>query len=496
MANNAFSTQGATPGISTSAINKSTTSLSPKSKALQTIQGITSGFKPQVSSAPVPSIPKAPTVPLSTLNASSTSLSNPQITPPQATQQPTSTGMVKHTITYPHTPETPNTASQGLMNPQYSPSQNTATPMPTTPTQPNATNVTQPMTYSGMVQNNYERAGQPSQQYTDLTNQAQEAYKKAANFGKEVGQAQLDVTTNPEYSIDTGVGLGNRIAQNNGLEMKSLNDTASGLGNLAGLANTQQANQNSALYNNASLRQPVQVPYSNQFIDPTTGQPVGGGANGGNLQQSASSIAQRVQNGEMSYDAGVQALSGYGAMAPQALLGALPQGFNVQASNANAAAQSASIQQTGTLGGQITKAADSANQSLTKLEQDFNKLSSLQTGGIPATNNVANWIASSFGQDALSAYTTTLHDARAQIQGVLSTAGGLTPTGAAEAAQTYLPDNMTPAQFKSKVAAAKELVRQKVSAFTNTSGGSSASTDSTTAGGYGFKLVNGKWIPN
>ncbi len=33
----------------------------------------------------------------------------------------------------------------------------------------------------------------------------------------------VDVTTNPEYSIDTGVGLGNRIAVTQGLKIQSLN---------------------------------------------------------------------------------------------------------------------------------------------------------------------------------------------------------------------------------------------------------------------------------
>lgn len=242
-----------------------------------------------------------------------------------------------------------------------------------------------------------------------------------------------------------------------------------------GLGNTAQGLRQSGLQGAAQYAQPVQVPYSNQYINPQTGMPIGGGSGGsavgGSLQSSVQNIAQRVLSGNMGYDAGVQALSAYGQAGVNSLLQALGPNFNVQQSNARAQAQGASTLQTGTTGGVITKSADSANKALDSLQLAFNKLSKLQTGGIPATNNIANWIAQQFGQGALSSYNSILHDARAQLSGVLTSTGAVSPTGAEAMAQAYLPDNMTPTMFKNKLKAAKDLIAQKVSAFTNTSSG-------------------------
>lgn len=236
-----------------------------------------------------------------------------------------------------------------------------------------------------------------------------------------------------------------------------------GAGNLG---QTGQGLQQSGLTSAAQLAQPVQVPYSNQYINPQTGESVGG-AMGGSMQQAVSNIAEKVFSGNMGYDAGVSALGGYGQAGINALQQALGSNFNIQQSNAQAQAQGASTLQTGTVGGLLSKAADSANQALVKLETDFNRLSSLQTGGIPATNSIANWIAEKFGQGELSAYQTTLKDTRAQIQGVLTASGGVDVITAGNMASTYLPDNMTPTMFKEKLNAAKALISQKVQAFTN-----------------------------
>lgn len=232
----------------------------------------------------------------------------------------------------------------------------------------------------------------------------------------------------------------------------------------------------------AGLAAPQQVPYSNQYIDPTTGQPIGGSSGGtgvnGSVQDAVSNIAQKVSSGLMGYDEGVQALSAYGQGGVNALQQALGPQFDVVNSNASAQARTASTVQTGTTGGQLTKSADSAEQALGKLEQDFAKLNTLQTGGIPLTNSIMNWIGQQFGQGALSAYQTTLADARAQLQGVLTASGGATPTGAESMALTYLPDNMTPIQFKEKLEAARALVKQKVAAFTSSSPTQSNATNS------------------
>lgn len=161
---------------------------------------------------------------------------------------------------------------------------NTGTPQ-TGMVSPSTTGTTQapqaPMvpTYGGLVGQLAQVSSQPSQQFADLTKQAQEARQKAANFGQAVAQKTADMQTNPEYSLDTGVGLGNRIAQTEGIKANALNATATGLENLAGLANTQQGLQQSGLQAAAGLAAPILGEYGQANYG------LGGNTGGGSIQQ-------------------------------------------------------------------------------------------------------------------------------------------------------------------------------------------------------------------
>lgn len=147
--------------------------------------------------------------------------------------------------------------------------------------------------YGQIVTGLANKANTPSQQYTDLTTSAQNAYEQAANFGQAVGQKESDVQHNPNYSIDTGIGLAGQIAQNQGLKMKALTDTAAGLGSLANTANTQQGLQQSGLQQAASAAAPQSYAPTNIPFNPVTssygqlaGNSVAGGLAGvGALQQ-------------------------------------------------------------------------------------------------------------------------------------------------------------------------------------------------------------------
>ena len=223
---NAFSTLGATPNnsIDFNKINYGGT----KGNALSSV---ISGLVKKPAIAPVTTQPKA--------------VQPKPVTQP--VQQPTQSSNVKHVITYsqPTTSGMIGQSNTAPQSPTTPPVQNTQPPVNNTPT------------YGGLVSNLAQASSQPTQQYTDLTKQAEGAYKQAADFGRQVGQAQADVQSNPEYSLDTGVGLGNRIAQTQGLKMQQLNSTAAGLGNLAGLANTQQGLQQTGLASAAGLAAPI-----------------------------------------------------------------------------------------------------------------------------------------------------------------------------------------------------------------------------------------------
>lgn len=240
-----------------------------------------------------------------------------------------------------------------------------------------------------------------------------------------------------------------------------------GASNVLGAANTQGQIQQQGLLGAAGLASPTQVPYSNQYLNPLTGQPVGGGGSiGGSAlsslppqaQTAIQSYAEQVRNGSMTRADAESRLSAYGVVGTNALNEVLGNNFNTNASNASAS--------TTAQGQQLQTAAKSTYAALDSLQTAFNQLNGLQTGGIPATNGIANWIAQQFGSGALSSYNTVLHDARAQIQGVLTASGAATPTGAESMAQVLLPDNMTPAQLQQNLQIIRTLIQQKVTEFT------------------------------
>ena len=239
---------------------------------------------------------------------------------------------------------------------------------------------------------------------------------------------------------------------------------------------------------------PIQVPYSNQIIQPGMLGQTGGTT--GQLPQDAQtavqSYAQQVKDGSMTRGDAESRLSAYGIAGTNALNEALGTSFNTNASNASAV--------TTAVGQQIQTAAHATNQALDTLSSLFNNLSPLQTQGLPVTNSIANWIGGALGSQALSQYKTNLADARSQLIGVLNSSGG-TPTGNESTANQYLPDNMTKAQFDANVGTAenpgivRQLVAQKVSSFTKS--GLQNQTPTGTTGGATITTPSGLTInPN
>lgn len=249
-------------------------------------------------------------------------------------------------------------------------------------------------------------------------------------------------------------------------QLTAQGQTASAYNQAGGLANTQQGQQISGLGTAAGYAQPIQLPYNNQYVDPTTGQPIGGGQAGqlpSSAQNAVNTYAQQVQNGQMTRADAEQRLAPYGVAGTNALTQALGPNFNTNASNASAG--------TTAVGQQVQTAANSTNQALDTLSTLFGSLSGLETGGWPVTNSIAQWIGEKMGDSKLTQYKTNLADARSQLIGVLNSSGG-TPTGNESTANQYLPDNMTVEQFKQNVGTAqnpgivRQLIAQKVGSFT------------------------------
>ena len=314
--------------------------------------------------------------------------------------------------------------------------------------------------------------------YGGLLSKGQESLAQAAALTGEEGKLKQAMQTetqnvygNPYYSGSVKIGQAGLIQQNQGTQLE-------------GLTAAQTANQatGQSYLDAAGKAAPVQVPYSNQYINPQTGQSVGGGSAGQlppDAQNVVNTYAQQVKSGTMTRADAESRLGAYGVAGINALTNALGTDFNTNASNASAG----TTQQ----GQQLQTAANATNQALTTLQSLYNSLPTTSTTGIPGVNAAGNFVEKLLGSSALTTYKQTLADARAQLQGVLTASGAATPTGAESAAMTYLPDNMSPDQLKQAIGNVQTLIQQKVKSFTNSgnqSNSSSGSSGGSSAGSW------------
>ncbi len=386
----------------------------------------------------------------------------------------------------------------------------------------NITSASTPSTQQNGLVSNLQNASKPNSTQTGLVNRLQDTAQGNVQLGQDakniadfyapqiarIGQLGAGAVAGDLSTGSNVVGSGNAAIasqsassrmsalgqaeqaqlQGNQQQLNAQNQIANTYNQALGGANTQQSqqlgglgqalqgstalqqNQLSGLGTAAGYAQPVQVPFGNQYIDPTTGQPISGGGQGGSAlgqlppqgQEAVNSYAQAVREGRMTRQDAESRLGTYSIAGINALNEALGQDFNTNASNASA--------QTTATGQQVQTAADSTNQALDTLGNLFTSLPEWQTGGIPLTNNLAQWIGKQVGSQALQQYKTNLADARSQLIGVLNSSGG-TPTGNESTANQYLPDNMTKAQFDANVGTAqnpgivRQLIAQKVGSF-------------------------------
>lgn len=357
-------------------------------------------------------------------------------------------------------------------------------PSNATPQDPNANPYTaQAPTYPGLVGSLATTASQPSQAFTDAQGQAKQALSDLTTSRQNEANSLASNYSNPiplEFQQGRGQVLQNQyLSQQDAYAQQYAGATAQ-----ENAATGQQSAQQSGLGAAAGFSAPV-AQYG-ALTSPVTGQAISGGGSNGVLPAQAqsfiSNLSQQIKNGQMTRAQAESELSAYGPAGLQALNSALGPNFNTNASNASAG--------TTAVGQQIQTAAVSTNKALDTLSSAFSSLPGFETGGVPATNSIANWIASQFGSSALTQYKTNLADARSQLIGVLNSSGG-TPTGNEATANQYLPDNMTKAQFDQNVGTAqspgivRQLIQQKVGSFTQ-SGQQNGSTNSTTGDIYSF----------
>lgn len=277
---------------------------------------------------------------------------------------------------------------------------------------------------------------------------------------------EAEQLTGGSYS-GTAADYSGRLAQLENIKQAAqgnINSASANLGTFSGQAS-------GALQGGlTAATQQVQAPYGTPLYNPLSGSftTPGGTTGGGGLDPNTqgTQLAQQVTGGTMDFNTALSQMGAYGAAGAPALRNAILKinpsfNFNLSQSSASTQAQ----------GQQIKTAADSTNKALDTLAAAFTSLPGWQTGGIPATNSIGQWLGQQLGDKALQAFKTNLADARSQLIGVLNSSGG-TPTGNEATANQYLPDNMTKAMFDTNVGTVqnpgivRQLVAQKVGSFT------------------------------
>lgn len=353
---------------------------------------------------------------------------------------PTSTGY------NPQTGATFNSAG-GLMTP--------GNPQPQAPQQAQGT-------FPGLIKDIAGFGTTQNSQVTDSFKRAQELNERLAQSRRNQAGAEATNRLNP---IPIGDQTGREaVIRNQYLaEQNALASEFEGQTNLYDSSLTGQKQQIDALTGAAGLTQPSLAGFNQQSFDPLTGQ-FGGG--GGQINDAVSSVAQKIANGTLSYDAGLAELSPYGVQGTNALRSALGPNFNTQQSNAQAAAQSASTLQTGTLGGQLQKSAETVKQHMTTLKSAYEQLGAQY--GFPILNRGVNAIGEALGSGPLQSYNIALSNVRDELAKILG--GGSSTDSSRATARELLPDNMTPAQMNASIKTAQELMDSKIAEYTRTPG--------------------------
>lgn len=362
-------------------------------------------------------------------------------------------------------------------------------------------------TYSGLVGSLAATAANPTAGFTTAQNTAQTAATSLLNSApqqnadvisaKNAIQKLQDQYATQRGNIDMTPGdlslangeqgaLYNRYSGQLGALEAGLQNTLqsneqqqaafTGAGNLAnttsGTATGQQNAQQSGLNNAASLAQPVQVPYNNQFLNPTNGQPVGNSSY--SLQSAAQNYAQMVQNGQMSYNDAVSALGGYGVAGQQALNSSLPQGFNVNQSNATAGSQTSQTQAQQ----QYQSSAQQAKNLGLQLQQVINQ-AGINPSDVNKVNAFVQGIANNTSDPNYATFQNLVNDMASTYANVLTPPGGTTTDMVRQISSSLLNSTQSGQSILQVMQNLDAQVQAKIAGVTTAYGTNNTNTGST-----------------
>jgi uncharacterized coiled-coil protein SlyX len=271
-------------------------------------------------------------------------------------------------------------------------------------------------------------------------------------------------------------------------QLTAQEQTLEGLNPSLNASLTQQQTGVTGLSNAGNLAQPVQVPYSNQFINPTTGQSAGGAGLGGyagyNAAQTAIELAAQYPDAGVQYDAN---------LSPEANLARIQQAITGSATYQRGAFGAAGANSY--IGGQQLGAAGTLTQQVSQIQTlgaaadaNFNLILDIAKRGKindlnqPVLNQLAQGISRGLtsNEDVVS-FRSGLQTVRSQYAAIL---GGGTPTDATQAmAAEKIPDTVSLAALQEVERTMKTMVNntsaaynQQISNYSNQGGGSGGGT--------------------
>jgi len=233
---------------------------------------------------------------------------------------------------------------------------------------------------------------------------------------------------------------------------------------------TQQQTGVTGLSNAGNLAQPVQVPYSNQFINPTTGQSAGGAGLGGyagyNAAQQAIELAGQYPDAGVQYDAN---------LSPEQNLQRIQQAIQGSPTYQRGAFGTAGA--SSYIGAQQLGAAGTLTQQVSQLQTvgnaadaNFNLILDIAKRGQindlnqPVLNQLAQGISRGLTSDQdVVAFRSGLQTVRSQYAAIL---GGGTPTDATQAmAAEKIPDTVSLGALQEVERTMKSLISNTVSSY-------------------------------
>jgi hypothetical protein len=235
---------------------------------------------------------------------------------------------------------------------------------------------------------------------------------------------------------------------------------------------TQQQQGITGLSNAANYAQPVQVPYSNQYIDPRTGQSAGGAGLGG--YSGFKSMEQTFDIAGQYPDAGFQynpnltpqenlqnmQMAQQSSPTYQKSTYGVPGATNFsQASSQDTARKGfdESYQAYQEIEKQKTYAEEITNQ-LTGVMAKYN----INENDVRKMNDIENYLRRQFGEEGVVSYQTALAEAQRAYSTLLTIGGGTIPTEATAASNIILNPNSTPSQAMAAIKQLKAAGEQRL----------------------------------